>query len=99
MNLVPGRDGEVATATVTMRRSMIVPRGDQHFVYRLIESQAILTEVTLGKRKNTLVEITDGLSADDIVITAGKLKLRDGATVRTPGDATAAARRPAGPAT
>lgn len=88
-----------AAEALLVSEDAIVPRGDQHFVYRLIESKAILTEVALGKRKDTFVEITDGLSADDIVITAGQLKLRDGATVRTTGDTTAGAPRPAGPAT
>jgi membrane fusion protein (multidrug efflux system) len=88
-----------AAEALLVSEDAIVPRGDQHFVYRLIESQAILTEVVLGKRKDTWVEITEGLTAEDIVITAGQLKLRDGATVRTPGDATAGTAKPAGPAT
>jgi membrane fusion protein (multidrug efflux system) len=87
-----------AAEALLISEDAIVPRGDQHFVYRLVESQAILTEVTLGKRKDTWVEITDGLSADDIVITAGQLKLRDGATVRAVGDATAGTAQPSGPA-
>jgi membrane fusion protein (multidrug efflux system) len=88
-----------AAEALLVSEDAIVPRGDQHFVYRLVGSQAILTEVMLGKRKDAQVEITSGLAADDIVITAGQLKLRDGATVRTPGDATAGTAKPAGPAT
>ncbi|TDJ22148.1 MAG: efflux RND transporter periplasmic adaptor subunit [Gammaproteobacteria bacterium] len=87
-----------AAEALLVSEDAIVPRGDQHFVYRLIESKAILTEVALGKRKDTWVEITDGLTADDIVITAGQLKLRDGATVRTTGEVTAGTPQPSGPA-
>ena len=76
-----------------------MPRGDQHFVYRLIEGKAILTEVVLGKRKDTRVEVTEGLGSDDLVITAGQLKLRDGADVQVAGEATASTPKPAGPAT
>jgi membrane fusion protein (multidrug efflux system) len=64
----------------------IVPLGDQHFVYRVVDGRALLTEVTIGKRKETRVEIRSGLSATDIVVTAGQLKLRDGVMVRSAGD-------------
>jgi membrane fusion protein, multidrug efflux system len=59
----------------------IVPLGDQHFVYRLVDGRALLTEVQIGKRKDTRVEIRQGLNPGDIVVTAGQLKLRDGVTV------------------
>ena len=64
----------------------IVPLGDQHFVYRVVDGRALLTEVTIGKRKETRVEIRSGLNARDIVVTAGQLKLRDGVMVRAAGD-------------
>jgi membrane fusion protein (multidrug efflux system) len=88
-----------AADALLVSEDAIVPRGDQHFVYRLIEGKAILTEVVLGKRKDTLVEVATGLTPDDLVITAGQLKLRDGADVRVAGEATAAAPQAAGPAT
>lgn len=88
-----------AADALLVSEDAIVPRGDQHFVYRLVDGRAILTEVTVGKRKDTRVEIAAGLSPDDVVITAGQLKLRDGAAVRVASDATAAAAQPAEPAT
>jgi membrane fusion protein, multidrug efflux system len=60
----------------------IVPQGDRHFVFRVEEGTAILTEVGIGKRHDTRVEITGGLERDAVVVTAGQLKLRDGAQVR-----------------
>jgi len=59
----------------------IVPRGDQHFVYRLDDGRAFLTEVRLGKRAESMVEIRSGLSRDAVVVTAGQIKLRDGVAV------------------
>jgi hypothetical protein len=44
--------------------------------------QAVLTQVRLGKRLEGWVEIQDGLSATDMVITGGFQKLSDGASVK-----------------
>jgi membrane fusion protein, multidrug efflux system len=59
----------------------IVPQGDQHFIYRVVDGRALLTEVQIGKRKDTRVEIRSGLNPGDLVVTAGQLKLRDGVAV------------------
>jgi membrane fusion protein (multidrug efflux system) len=61
----------------------IVPQGDQHFVYRVVDGRAQLTEVQIGKRKETRVEIRSGLSPGDVIVAAGQLKLRDGVAVHT----------------
>ena len=61
----------------------IVPQGDQHFIYRVVDGRAMLTEVQIGKRKETRVEIRSGLNPGDIVVVAGQLKLRDGVLVHT----------------
>jgi membrane fusion protein, multidrug efflux system len=61
----------------------IVPQGDQHFIYRVVDGRALLTEVLIGKRKDTRVEIRSGLNPGDLVVTAGQLKLRDGVAVQT----------------
>ena len=60
----------------------IVPEKDQHFVYRVVEGRALLTEVELGKRENAMVEIRSGLALGDTVVTAGQLKLRDGIQIK-----------------
>lgn len=59
----------------------IVPRGDKRFVFRVVEGKASLTEVRIGQRRAGKVEVVEGLSKDDTVITAGQLKIRDGAPV------------------
>lgn len=59
----------------------IVPRGEERYVFRVVDGKAALTRVRVGQRRAGDVEIVDGLSAEDTVITAGQLKLRDGVPV------------------
>ena len=60
----------------------LVPRGQDQFVFRIEDGKAVLTQVRVGIRREGMVEIVDGLDADDEVVTAGQLKLRDGAPVQ-----------------
>jgi membrane fusion protein (multidrug efflux system) len=59
----------------------LVPQGDQQFVYRVVDGKAVRTKVEVGQRRDSKVEILTGLAKDDLVVTAGQLKLRDGASV------------------
>ena len=60
----------------------LVPQGDQQFVFTIgDENKVALTPVTIGRRQNGEVEITKGLEPDQTVVTAGQLKIRDGAPV------------------
>ncbi|HCB14286.1 MAG TPA: efflux transporter periplasmic adaptor subunit [Gammaproteobacteria bacterium] len=59
----------------------IVPVGQMIFVYRVVDSKAVMTPVKLGLRRPGQVEILDGLQAGDLVVTDGQLKIRDGAPV------------------
>jgi membrane fusion protein (multidrug efflux system) len=70
-----------AAEAILVPEDAIVPRGDQHFVFRIIDGHAIMTEVIVGQRRASVVEIREGLTADDVVVTAGQLKLRDGIAV------------------
>jgi membrane fusion protein (multidrug efflux system) len=66
----------------------IVPVGQRTFVYRVIDSKAVMTPVKLGLRRPGQVEILEGLNAGDVVVTDGQLKIRDGVAVKvlpTPG--------------
>jgi membrane fusion protein (multidrug efflux system) len=71
--------------------SAIVPRGADKIVYSVENGQAVETKVTLGSRKDGVVEVLDGLKAEVIVITAGQQKIRNGTPVEIV--AGAAARR------
>jgi membrane fusion protein (multidrug efflux system) len=59
----------------------IVPLGQTPFVYRVVDGKAVVTPVKLGLRRPGQVEILDGLSVGDLVVTDGQLKIRDGASV------------------
>ena len=63
----------------------LVPQGDLQFVFRIVDGKAVRTKVELGQRRDAKVEVLNGLNKDDIVVTAGQLKLRDGATVTIAG--------------
>jgi membrane fusion protein (multidrug efflux system) len=76
----------------------IVPDLKAPFVFRVVDGKALRSPVRTGLRRNAQVEIVDGLQADDEVVTAGQLKLRDGAPVTVVGALPAppaAAARPA----
>jgi membrane fusion protein (multidrug efflux system) len=68
----------------------IVP-GAQPGVYRVVDGAATLVKVRLGVRRAAQVEVLEGLAADDVVVTAGQLKLREGIKVRAVGDGAPAA--------
>ena len=68
----------------------IVP-GAQPTVFKVVEGKATATKVGLGVRRAAQVEVIDGLTAGDVVVTAGQLKLRDGAPVRAIGQGVPAA--------
>ena len=66
-----------------------MPQGDQQFVYRVIDGKAVRTKVEVGQRRDSKVEILNGVAKDDVIVTAGQLKLRDGAPVNVAGAASA----------
>ncbi|HEX6978687.1 MAG TPA: efflux RND transporter periplasmic adaptor subunit [Alphaproteobacteria bacterium] len=73
----------------------IVPVGDQHFVFKVVDGQqagskvVAYTPVKIGERRRGEVEIREGLRPGDVVVTAGLLKIRDGMPVQiVPGPST-----------
>ena len=63
----------------------IVP-GAQPAIFKIVEAKAQRVPIKLGVRRAAQVEVVDGLQVGDVVVTAGQLKLRDGAAVRTIGE-------------
>lgn len=68
----------------------LVPDSQSPFVYRVIDGKAVRSPVKTGLRRNAQVEIIEGLHEGDEIVTAGQLKLRDGAPVKALGDGGAA---------
>lgn len=60
----------------------IVPRGADRYVFKVVADKAVMTKVTLGLRRTGNVEIVEGLEPGDVVVTAGQLKIHDGAPVK-----------------
>jgi len=72
----------------------IVPQGDEQFVFRIVDGKAARVKVDIGQRRDGKVEVLKGLNVNDMVVTAGQLKLREGmpVTISTaPGPASATA--------
>jgi membrane fusion protein, multidrug efflux system len=86
--LRPGLFAAVRLITARRDEALLVPeqaifahRGEPH-VYKVVEGVARLTAVQLGGRRVGQVEIVSGVAAGDVVVTAGQMKMRDGAKVR-----------------
>ncbi|MDP9196779.1 MAG: efflux RND transporter periplasmic adaptor subunit, partial [Pseudomonadota bacterium] len=59
----------------------LIPQGNDQFVYVVADGKAVLKKVRTGQRQGQQVEIVEGLSPGDVVITAGQMKLRPGMPV------------------
>jgi membrane fusion protein (multidrug efflux system) len=86
--LRPGLFAAVRLITDRRDQAVLIPEqaifaqaGKPH-VYKVVDGVARLAEVELGGRRVGQAEITAGLAAGDVVVTAGQVKLHDGAEVR-----------------
>jgi membrane fusion protein (multidrug efflux system) len=75
---------------LTIPEEALVPVGSSQYVFRVSGGKAERVKVDTGVRRAGRVEIMNGLSQGDVVVTAGQIKLRDGVAVRS-------AASPAGP--
>lgn len=76
--------GERENALIVPEQA-IVPRGRESFVFRVVDGKAALTEVKTGHRVPGEVEILAGLSASDVIVTDGQLRLQNGTPVKPQG--------------
>ncbi|WP_192485304.1 MULTISPECIES: efflux RND transporter periplasmic adaptor subunit [Cysteiniphilum] len=86
--LLPGDLGNVSLITDTQKNAMILPspaivyNDGKSYVYKIINDKAQQQEVTLGAQVGQDdVIITKGVSAGDVIATAGASKLSNGMTV------------------
>jgi len=77
----------VREQAVWIPEEAIVPRGRDSYVFRVVDGKAHEVRVRIGARKVGEVEIVDGISAGDLVVTEGNHRLRPGAAVAVTGDA------------
>jgi membrane fusion protein, multidrug efflux system len=86
--LRPGMFARVRLLTSNVQEGMVIPEqavvpsGDEFFVFRVIDGRASRAKIDIGQRKAGSVEVVRGLNKDDVVVTAGQLKIRDGAPVK-----------------
>jgi membrane fusion protein (multidrug efflux system) len=85
--LRPGMFARVRLFTSGMQDTLVVPEealfpvGDDKYVYKVVENKATRQKITIGARRGGQVEVVEGLGPDDVVVTAGVIKLREGAAV------------------
>lgn len=60
----------------------LVPIDSDRFVYRVVDGKAVLQKVETGQRRDGEVEIVEGLSAYEMIVTAGQMKISDGAAIK-----------------
>jgi membrane fusion protein (multidrug efflux system) len=86
--LRPGMFARVRLFTAEVKDSALVPEeslfpvGDDKYVYKVVDGKALRQRVEIGQRRDGKVEITSGLGVNDVVVTAGHQKIRDGAAVK-----------------
>ena len=59
----------------------IVPQGDEQFVFRIADGRANRVKIDVGQRRDGMVQVTRGLDVNDVVVTAGQMKIRAGVPV------------------
>lgn len=59
----------------------LLARGGKSFVFAVIEGKAVETEVQIGQRQPGEVEVLEGLSAGQVVVTSGLQRIGNGAAV------------------
>ena len=73
---------ERAEVPVVPEAALVPAPGNTQFVYRVEDGKVERVNVTTGQRRDAMVEVVDGLAPGAVVVTAGQLKLRDGAAVK-----------------
>ena len=67
--------------SVAVPEQSLIPVGDEQYLFKVVDGRAQRFKVEIGQRRAGQVEILQGLTAGDVVVTAGQLKLRDGSQV------------------
>ena len=89
LKLRPGLFAQVSVSLAVKPDALMVPEqaiwpiGNDKTLYIVEEGAANQRIVTLGDRKDGMVEITSNLAAGEEVVVAGQMKIFPGAKVRT----------------
>lgn len=89
--LRPGMFARINLLTQSKRDAMVVPeealvpQGTDNFLFRIVDGKANRVKVETGQRRDAKVEIVSGIEKDDIIVTAGQARLREGTPVTSGG--------------
>jgi membrane fusion protein (multidrug efflux system) len=68
---------------LTIPEEAVISQGADTFVWKVDAGKAVRTKIEIGLRRDARAEVLSGLAFDDLVVTAGQLRLqRDGQEVR-----------------
>jgi membrane fusion protein (multidrug efflux system) len=86
-------------SAILVPEQALMQDGQTRFVYTVVDGKAKRTEVQTGTRTPGFVQVTQGLKAGDVVITAGQAKpmMRDGVPVMSLPPEGAPGAKPAAP--
>lgn len=79
VNVIHSLDNKAHALIIPARSLVPTLEGEQ--VYKIVDKKAYAVNVSVGKREKDFVQILQGLSRDDVVITDGQLKLKNGVSV------------------
>ena len=85
------RPGMYATAMINagMQRALVVPLtaivtiGSTHYVWALVDGKTTQRQVTAGRQTGSAIEITGGVTPDDVVVFRGADQVREGQSVKS----------------
>ncbi len=87
LNYRPGEFARVLVLAGKIDNAVLIPEtalereGEEEYVMLVVDNVAVRSTVSTGMRDGSEVEITHGVKAGDIVISAGQFKVRDGEEV------------------
>ncbi len=81
VGLVTGKNDNA----VIIPEEALIPRGAQLYVYKVVDGKVASQQVKVGLRREGKVEIVEGLKPEDVIVTAGHQKAREGAPVTIAG--------------
>lgn len=90
----PNEFARVIVLAGKIENAVLVPEiaiereGDEEFVMLVVDNVAVRSTVSIGMREAGEVEITHGVKAGDVVITAGQFRVHDGDEVKVVNDLT-----------
>lgn len=62
----------------------LVPTIDGQEIFKIVKGKAVSVPIEIGQRTADAVQVLQGVSANDMVVTAGQEKLKDGMSVKLP---------------